>query len=303
MVDDGSPRGPDGRHRPSVSSRVRGLVTAIRSGDDHKVEQAVLDLSGRNRLLAPLALVVGAFVMLFQSLRLIVTNWRLTLLQVLPALVIWLAMLDLKIHALRGRSFAVIRGPLAWTLVVVIALLTAAAHYLDGVFAFAIARPGSPDIRDGFRRAWRHRWTILGWGGAIGLALGFSAIIVPRWGGGWFVLAMGATVGVAMFAYVAIPSRLLGLQKGEAGYSRRDRLAASTVGGIVGAVVCTPPYLLGRLGIVMLGWGPLWLVGAALLAVGAVLQAGAQGSVNAIKMSLKIMAGAGPEPPATPRGA
>ena len=34
----------------------------------------------------------------------------------------------------------------------------------------------------------------------------------------------------------------------------RDKLAATAVGGAVGGVVCSPPYMLGRFGILMLGW-------------------------------------------------
>jgi hypothetical protein len=49
--------------------------------------------------------------MLFHSLRLLLFNWRLTLVQVLPAMWIWAAMLDLKLHMLHGASFRVIRGP------------------------------------------------------------------------------------------------------------------------------------------------------------------------------------------------
>jgi hypothetical protein len=49
------------------------------------VEHAVTRLSRSRRWLAPLALAVGAFVMLFDGLRLVFFNGRLTLIQVLPA--------------------------------------------------------------------------------------------------------------------------------------------------------------------------------------------------------------------------
>ena len=68
------------------------------------VENAILALSQRSRWLAPLALVVGAFAMLFQGLKLLVTNWRLTLVEILPAMWIWAAMLDLKVHVLHGQG-------------------------------------------------------------------------------------------------------------------------------------------------------------------------------------------------------
>ena len=53
-----------------------------------------------------------------------------------------------------------------------------------------------------------------------------------------------------MFAYVAIPSRLLGLRTEQ---SRRDKLSAAAVGGAIGAVICSPPYALGRMALIMIG--------------------------------------------------
>jgi hypothetical protein len=49
--------------------------------------------------------------MLFDGLKLVFSNWRLSVVQILPAMWIWLAMLDLKAHALHGKSFHALRGP------------------------------------------------------------------------------------------------------------------------------------------------------------------------------------------------
>jgi len=98
--------------RASVYSQLERKVAAIRAGDDAQVESAILSLSQRSRFLAPLTLVVGAFAMLFQGVKLLFTNWRLTLIQVLPAMLIWVAMLDLKLHVLKGKSLRVIEGPI-----------------------------------------------------------------------------------------------------------------------------------------------------------------------------------------------
>ena len=54
---------------------MRRLIAAIRENDEHQVEEAVLQLAGTRRIFAPLALAVGALVMLFSGLRLLVTNW------------------------------------------------------------------------------------------------------------------------------------------------------------------------------------------------------------------------------------
>src|SRR4051794_31724573 len=96
------------------------------------VQEAVLRLSRSRRWLAPLALAVGAFAMLFNGLKLVFSNWRLTLVQVLPATWIWLAMVDLKAHALHGKSFHVLRGPIVIPLVAAIIAITAACFFLTG---------------------------------------------------------------------------------------------------------------------------------------------------------------------------
>ena len=99
---------------------------------------------------------------------------------------------------------------------------------------------------------------------------------------------MGVVVGVMMLTYVTLPARVVGVRPTG---SRRDKLAASLVGGALGALICTPPYLLGRIGILLLGSNVLFVLGIVLLAVGFTLQAGATGAVKAIKMSAKLAAG------------
>ena len=293
--DGGSPNGgAPATRRTRIVGLFERLIKAIREGNDDQVEQAVLSLSRRNRLLAPLALVVGAFAVLFQGIRLLVTNWRLTLIQVLPAMWIWLAMLNLKGHVFRGRQFNIVRGPLLIPLLLAVMAITATAFFLNAVFGFAIARSGKPEIRPAYAEARAHLRTILAWGSTIGLALGVSGLVVTRWGLGWFTLSFGIVVGIMMFAYVALPSRLLGL---EPGMSRRDKLTTSAVGGAVGILVCSPPYWLGRLAIIMLGSAVLRVPAIILLAIAVVLQTGATSAIKAVKMSAKIVAGRGPPEP------
>jgi hypothetical protein len=268
--------------------RTRGLVRAIRDGDDEVVEDAVLRLSQSRRWLAPLALAVGAFSMLFEGLRLVFTNWRLTLIQILPAMWIWLALYDLKAHVLRGKTLPALRGPVAIGLVLAVALITAACFFLNAVFAFAIANTKSPEIRPAFAKARAHLGVVLGSGFVVGLALGFSTIIVTRWGRPWFALSLGIVSAVMMICYVAVPSRLIGIKPIR---SRRDKLVASAVSGAFGAAICTPPYGLSRIGILMLGSRALFIPGIFLVALGFTLQAGATGAVKAIKMSVSLVVG------------
>jgi len=246
---------PDGgrarvSRRAARRSYIRELLRDIRESDTVAAEQALLQLSRRRRWLAPLALTIGALMMLFVGVKLLVTNWGLLLVQVLPAMWIWVAMLDLKAHALKGKTFHVLTGPILIPLVLAVAAITAAGFYLNAVFGYAIAEPGKPKIRPAFRQAWSHRTVVL--------------------------------------CYVAIPSRLIGMKTRA---SRRDKLTASAVGGAIGAVVCSPAYALGRLGILMLGWHGFFVLGIIVLAIGFVAEACATSAVKAVKMSAKLVSG------------
>ena len=277
-------------------------MVAIREGDEDRVEQAVLQLAATRKIFAPLALIVGAFVMLFSALRLLVTNWRLMLVEALPALLIWAVTLDLKAHVLHGKEFNVIRGPIVVVLFALAVLVTIAAFVLNAAFAFAISQGGSPDLTAGFRQARRHARAIIGWGTVIGLALGFAAILVPRWGLRWFALTLGTVLAVMMLCYVAVPARIVGVQTAKPAdmQGRRDKLAATAVAGLVGAIICTPPYVISRVGEGFLGHASLFALGVALIVIGLTLEAGATGAVKAIKVSAKLLAG---RVPAAPDGA
>ena len=282
--------------RQAVRARTAVLIRAIRDGDDAKVEAMVVSLSQTRKLLAPLALLVGAFVMLFIGLKLLVTNWALMLVEILPAMWIWIAMIDLKAHVLHGRSFHVVRGPVLIPIIVAIMLLTTASYYLNAVFAFAIVKPGAPQVRPAFREARGHLATIAAWGMSIGLALGVATTIFPRWGKPWFTIALGIVVAVMMATYVAVPSRIIGTKTDA---STRDKLSASAVGGAIGAVICAPPYMLARIGILLLGSPTLFALGIVLIVVGLILQSGATGAVKAVKMSSKLVATTPSATPAT----
>ena len=269
--------------------QVERFIKAVRDSDRAVVDETIMRLSRLRPWLAPLALIVGAFAMLFDGVKLLLTNWRLTLIQVLPAMWIWAAMLDLKAHVLHGKSFHVLTGPtIVIPIVIAIAAITAASFYLNAVFAFAIVQPGRPQIRPAFTQARSHLPVVLGSGAVVGILLGLSTVVVVRWGVFWFGLSLSIVVGVMMICYVAVPARLIGIKTDN---PKRDKLAATAVGGAIGAIICTPPYALGRLGLLMVGSNTLFILGIILLTVGLTLQAGATGAVKTVKMSAKLVSG------------
>ena len=199
---------------------------------------------------------------------------------------IWLAMSDLKAHLLHGKSFTVLRGPILIPIGLAIVAITVAVFFLNAVFAFAITQPGTP--RSGrpspthggtCRRSWCRAPS------RIPSAL--STTVVTRWGQPWFTLSLGIVTGVMMVSYVAVPARIIGVKPTQ---SRRDKLSTSVVGGLLGTIVCTPPYVLGRVGILMIGTDALLIPGIVVIALGVTLQAGATSAVRAIKMSVSLTA-------------
>jgi hypothetical protein len=270
----------------SWSARIRSLVRAIEENDERKVEDIVLRLSRRHRLLAPLALAIGAFAMLFDALKLLISNWRLTLVTVIPAMWIWLAMYDLKAHVLHGKQFNAIRGPVLIPLNLAIVAITVGCFFLNAVFAFAIAQQSRPpQVRPAIGTARQHLKPIVVSGAIAGLLVGFATTVSPRWGRPWFTIILGVVIGLLMLCYVAVPARLLG---GKPRLSRRDKVSTTVAGGVLSATVCTPPYVMGRIGVLLLGTKVLWILGVVLIAVGVTLQAGATGAVRAIKMSVSL---------------
>lgn len=273
------------KRSPSFRSRIRALREAIQNNDEEQIEQAILHLSQSRKLFAPLGFAIGAFVLLFNGVKLLVTNWRLTLVQILPAMWIWAAMFNLKVHLLHGKSFNPLRGPILIPLAALVIALTVASFFLNAVFAFAVAQGPHPQVRPAYAEARRHPTPIVASAVVVGALLAFSTLIVTRWPRPWFALSLGITVGLMMISYVTVPARMIGARPVQ---SRRDRLVSSALGGILGATICTPPYLLGRLGILMLGSKVLFIPGIIFIAVGVTLQSGATGAVRAVKMSVKL---------------
>ena len=102
---------------------------------------------------------------------------------------------------------------MSWLASIAIALLTAAVGLMLGGYLASLAV------------GWYRVSSFEGGAGyfVVGLALGFSAIVVPRWGRSWFTLSLGIVIGVMMLTYVTVPARIVGIRP--AG-SRRDKLTA-----------------------------------------------------------------------------
>jgi hypothetical protein len=284
--------------RERLLATTRALARTIQD-DDEAALRPLQRAAESHRFLAPLAFTVGAFAMLLGGVKVLLTNWRLLLVQVLPAVWIWLAMFDLKLHVLHGRSFKDVRGAILIPIAIAIVALTAASFFLNAVFAFAIAGERPPKVRPGFTAARAHLRSIAVSGVLVGVPLAIATLVSPRWGPPWFTLTLGVVIGAMMVIYVAVPARMIGARPAT---SKRDKLTASVLATVLGATVSTPPYLLGRIGLLMLGSRALLIPGIVVFTIGFTLQAGATGAVRAVKLSSRLLAGEAEGSPSTQDG-
>jgi hypothetical protein len=278
-------------HALPLRDRIERLLRAIQDDDEPAVE-AILRFSRSRRAFAPLALAVGAFAMLLDGLRLLLFNWRLLLVELPAALWLEFSMLDLKANLLGGNSLPRLHGPVLIPIALAVVGVTASCFFLNAVFAFATVQSRPPAVRAAIAAARLRLAPIVASGVAIGVLLAFSTTVAPRLPSPWFTLSLGIVVGVMMVCYVTVPSRIIGLK---ATYSKRDKLAATLLVAALATALCAPPYLLGRLGILMIGSRALLIPGILILAVGFVLEAGVTGGVRAIKMSAVFTAGSSPD--------
>ena len=274
---------------PSVpaprGSRWHSLVratAAVRSTDPALVESALTDLGSKRRWLAPLVYVAGTVAVVFDGVRLLLHNWRLTLLQLFPALWIWAMAWNMKHHLLSKPTLST---GVVIASAICVPIAAQIAYWCNATFAFTMAQGASGDTRAAFREA-RGHWRLIG-----GLALltgGVQAtiwLLMPRLKADWLWVALLVMFVVQIYLFVAIPCWLLGVRKTG---SRRDRTTQSVTTSVLSGVAVMPGFLLNRIGWLLLGAGGLGVVGVVLLAVGAVLHATASSSMRVVKLSLRL---------------
>jgi len=281
---------PVAASRPSRLAQLRRLIRAIAEVDATEIEAAAQQLGQSRRMLTPLAWVAGTLVLLINGIKLLILNWRLTVLQLVPASWVWLAMWDLKRHLLHGDSFAHLTLPARAALIAAILAFSVLAYWCNTVFAFAIDAPPPPRIAPAMRRAREGRGLIVSSGLALGTVLAFATITVPRYFGPWvFALILSVVIGLMMVSFVTVPARIIGLKQQK--LPPKQALARSAVGGALSAVVMTPGFLMGRIGLILLGMKHFHLLGFVLLSIGTALYAAGMSSVKAVKLSMKLSPG------------
>jgi hypothetical protein len=266
-------------------------VQAVRSTDPATVESALTDLGGRRRWLAPLVYAAGTVAVVFDGVLLLLHNWRLTLLQVIPAVWIWVMTWNLKHHFAEKPT---ISTGAALGIAVGVLIAAQVAYWCNATFAYTIAQAGTSDVRAAFRESRDHARVI---GGLALLTGGVQAgiwLLMPHLNTRWLWLALLLMFVVQVYLFIAIPCWLLGVRKTG---SRRERTTQSATTSVLSAVAAMPGFLFNRIGLLVLGAGTTGLVvGGALVAIGAVLHVTASSSVRVVKLSLRLRPQTGQPP-------
>ena len=220
--------------------------------------------------------------MVFDGVLLLLRNWRLTLLQVVPATWIWAMTWNLKNHELSNPSIT----PAVSVLLAVGVLFGAQiAYWCNATFAYTMVQGATTDIRAAFREA-RPHWRLVG--GLALLTAGVQAVIwllAPHLHVKWLWIALLVMFVVQVYLFIAIPCWLLGVRKTG---TRSERTTQSLTTGVLSGVASTPGFLLNRIGLLLMGTGSLFFLGVAIVSIGAVLHVTASSSVRVVKMSLRL---------------
>jgi hypothetical protein len=269
-----------------LRARIVAVARAVADADPAEIEATARQLGESRRYLAPVAWAAGAIVLLIRGVKLLVLNWRLSLIELVPAAWVWIVMWDLRQHALRGETFrdVTVRDIADLTLITVAASI--AAFWCNTVFAFAITHP-KPRIVLAMRQAKSYAGRIAVAGTGMGIVLAASAVTIPRIDSDLpFLLAIVAVYSLMLISFVVVPARILGVKKHKEG--AKAIVGRWTVGGALSAIAMTPGFLLDRVGIILLGIPGLHLVGLVLLSIGTALYAAGMSSVKAVELSMKL---------------
>jgi hypothetical protein len=274
-----------GRLRRSLSNLAR-MAQTVADADATRIELAAQQLGESRRYLAPVAWAAGALVLLVRGIKLLLLNWRLLLIELVPAAWVWFIMWELKQHALRGAPFRQITlGGMALAAVASV-VLTVISFWCNTVFGYAISNP-SPEIAPAVRQARAHRVAIAAAGTGVGLVIALAVAGIPRIGSTpLYIAALSGVLGLLLVSLVAVPARLIGRQRSK--LPPKQSFGRWAAGSALSAVAMTPGLLLDRLGIILLGVPGLHVVGLLLLSVGAALYAAGLSSVRAVKLTMKL---------------
>ena len=257
-------------------------IAAVRATDPERVRELAAQFGGRSRWLTPLAYGAGTLAIVFDGVLLLLHEWRLILLQVVSAAWLWAAAWNLRSHILDSKNPPVTNA----TLIAVAAILvTQVAYWCNATFAFTLNQDRPIRIRPAFAAARVYWRQISGVALAVGALQAGTWLILPGVGMSWFWLAAAIIYALQLYMFVALPMWLLRVRKTG---TRRDRTIRSLTTGVLSGIAAIPGFLLNRIGLLLMGIGPLWWVGLVIFSISIVVHVAASSSTRVVKMSVRL---------------
>lgn len=260
-------------------------------------------------LARPLSWVAGAVLLVVNGVVLLLANWRLLVLELVPA--VWIAAIlwDWRFHVVEGHDLTELHDGWALAVAAFVVAMTVAAHWSNVAFVEA-AVGGHPRLYDALRSVGAHRRLVLGAALAAGLLHAWVSVRGPVRGTATFSIGLGAVALIDLYLYSALPAQALDL--GRRRTSARQYLAKTVTSGAVSAAISLPGITLALVAHLLLGIPVLRALGVLVLVIAVVLQVAASSSSRAVSLAAAlvahqagpgpgpVLAGADPDRPPTP---
>lgn len=261
------------------------LVDRVRSLSEDDL-RAAFEARSTHAVFRALNLVTGTLLAMLQGALLLLANWRLILLELVPAVWLSVVLWDLRYHTVAGHSLVVPTGGLALVGCLVIFAATTTSYWCNVAFAFAAIDDGN-NVRSAMRKASGHLRQIVPTALVVSLFHSWAAFRGARISIGAFGVGLAVVVAVNMYLYTALPASIVGLTRERT--TMRGKVERTVVAGTVSAVASAPGFLLSRLGQLMVALPATRPVGIVVLAAAVLLQVAGVSSSRAVAFSSTLL--------------
>ncbi len=268
--------------------RLVEAVAAVADADPEQIEATAKQLGSSRRYLAPVAWVAGMLVLVVRGIKLLLTNWRLLLVELVPATWVWVTMWDLRREGLRAPPLQKVTVEEVLLTVGFASVWALAALWCNCVFGFAITQRHA-HLRPAIHHTWPHRWRLLAAALVVGTGVCAGFAFIPRLDSIWiYAGAVWAMYGIMLSSLVVMPAWVIGIPRHR--FGPVETVQRWVTGWALAAVAMTPGFVVARLGGLLLDVrrGQFEVLGYVLLTVGAILYAAGLSSVKAVTLSMKL---------------
>jgi hypothetical protein len=262
------------------------LRRAASANDPADIATLLQRAGGHHRFLLPLAFAGHTLESVAHGVLLIVRNWRLMLVELVPAVWIGAITWSWRAHVSGRIDLVEVHGPVAVAIAVFVVTVNLLAYWCNAVFAFTLSRHDRIDLSAAYRQARQRANVVNAWAISIGALHAYVAVFAVRWSIGGFAVALGAIAIIQMYALVALPAALAGLRRKQR-LPMHERLSGLAITTALTGLAFAPGFGLNRAGVLLIGLG-LPVPGGIVLTVAIILQVAATSSAQAVKLAARL---------------